>query len=94
MEQRRLLAIIVMAVVMSTACAAPKKTVAQEIPRMTKEELKANLDNDDVVIIDVRTPKDYDTSDRKIRGAVRENPMDVRYWTPYPKKKIIVLYCA
>ena len=94
MKQRRLFAIIVMVAVMSTACAAPKKTVAQEIPRMTKEELKANLDNDNVVIIDVRTPKDYDNSDKKIRGAVRENPMDVRYWTPYPKNKIIVLYCA
>ena len=94
MKQRGLFAIIVLVVVVSTAYAAAKKTVAQEIPRMTKDELKANLDNDNVVIIDVRIPKDYDNSDKKIRGAVRENPMDVRYWTPYPRDKIIVLYCA
>ncbi|HAK59186.1 MAG TPA: hypothetical protein DCO77_02220 [Nitrospiraceae bacterium] len=94
MKQKRLFAIIGMVVVMSTACAATKKTGPQEIPRMTKEELKANLDGGSIVIIDVRIPKDYDNSDKKIRGAVRENPMDVRYWTAYPKDKTIVLYCA
>ena len=94
MKQRRLFAIIVMVAVVSVACATTKKTVAQEIPIMTKEELKANLEGGNVVIIDVRIPKDYDNSDKKIRGAVRENPMDVGFWAPHPKDKTIVLYCA
>jgi len=76
------------------ACASPGTAVSLEVPKMTKEELKANLNKEDFVVIDVRTPKDYDNSGQKISGAIRENPMDVRYWEPYPKDKTIVLYCA
>lgn len=86
--------ITVLAVSAVTGYAAEKKAAVKEIPRMSKEELKANLDNKDVVIIDVRTPKDYDKSDYKIKGAVRENPMDVTFWFNYPKDKKMVLYCA
>jgi hypothetical protein len=68
--------------------------VPEEIPRITKEELKIKLASEDIIIIDVRIPSDYDKNDEKIPGAIRENPMDVRYWTPYPKDKTIVLYCA
>jgi rhodanese-related sulfurtransferase len=65
-----------------------------DIPRITKEQLKARLGDADLTIVDVRIPKDYDNSVRKIPGAVRENPMDVNYWSPYPKDREIVLYCA
>lgn len=75
-------------------CASQGTAVSLEVPTMTKEELKANLNKEDFVIIDVRTPNDYDKSGHKISGAIRENPMDVRYWAPYPKDKTIVLYCA
>jgi len=33
-------------------------------------------------------------SDVKVKGARRENPMDITFWTPYPKDRMIVLYCA
>ena len=94
MNKKRLLIIAVLAISIGVACTSTKTAVPQDIPRMTKEELKAKLDNEDIVIIDVRTPKDYDNSDSRIKGAFRENPMDVTFWSSYPKDKTIVLYCA
>lgn len=94
MNKRKLSSLTFWVVVLIIASASPgTAVVTQEVPKMTKEELKANLNNKDFVIIDVRTPHDYDKSEKKIPGAIRENPMDVRYWYPYPKDKTIVLYC-
>lgn len=94
MNKGKLILVVVVAICLSIACTAAKTAKKQEIPRMTKDELRAKLDDASVVIIDVRTPKDYDNSDSKIKGAIRENPMDVTFWSPYPKDKTIVLYCA
>ena len=94
MNKGKLIIVVVVAVCLSIACTAAKTAKPQGISRMTKDDLKANLDNKDYVIIDVRTPKDYDNSDSRIKGAIRENPMDVTFWPPYPKDKTIVLYCA
>lgn len=66
---------------------------AEEIPRMTKEELKPLLGNPDVVILDVRF--EWGDSPTKIAGAVHENPEKVADWSfKYPKEKRIVLYCS
>ena len=66
-----------------------------DAPRMTKEELKAKLDNPDLVIIDVRFGLDWTGSDLKIKGAVREDPEAVGSWAnKYPKDKTLVFYCA
>ena len=66
-----------------------------EAPRMTKDELKAMLGNPDLVMIDVRTQRDWTESDSKIKGAVREDPEAVESWAnKYPKGNSIVLYCA
>jgi hypothetical protein len=66
-----------------------------DAPRMSKEELKSRLGDKDIVIIDVRTGYDWDKSDSKIRGAVREDPQDAATWAKkYTKEKTIVLYCA
>ncbi len=68
---------------------------AADVPRMTKEELKALLDNPDLIVIDVRTQQNWKESDLKIKGAVREDPGAVESWAnKYPKDKILVLYCA
>ena len=45
--------------------------LSDDIPRMTKEELKAMLGNPDLVIFDVRLSSEYFASDIKIKGAVR-----------------------
>jgi rhodanese-related sulfurtransferase len=68
---------------------------ADEVPRMTKEQLKALLNDPDVVILDVRTSRDWKGSEKKIKGAVRENPKRFKSWAhKYPKDKALVLYCA
>jgi predicted sulfurtransferase len=67
-----------------------------EVPRMTKEELKAMMSDPDLVILDVRARQDWEKSDLKIKGAIRENPQkDTKSWAKkYAKDKTIVLYCA
>jgi rhodanese-related sulfurtransferase len=68
---------------------------AQEAPRIDKETLKSWLGNPGVMIIDVRQPRDWQASDKKIQGAVREDPHAVSAWAAtLPKNKKIVLYCA
>ena len=66
-----------------------------DAPRMSKEELKGRLGDKDIVVIDVRTGYDWEKSNSKIRGAVREDPQDTASWAKkYTKEKTIVLYCA
>jgi len=62
---------------------------------MTKEELRALLDDPTVVILDVRASRDWNRSQRKIKGAIRENPRLFESWADkYAKDKTLVLYCA
>ena len=68
---------------------------ADDVPRMDKDELKALLDNPDVVILDARTSSDWNKSENKIKGAhrlVQSNTESVE--TRYPKEKTIVIYCS
>jgi hypothetical protein len=68
---------------------------AADVPRMTKDELRAMLGNADLVILDVRAKKDWKNSDSKIQGAIREDPDSVKSWAgKYAKNKTFVLYCA
>lgn len=70
-------------------------SVGAEVPRMAKSELKAQLGQSDLIILDVRRDSDWNSSGDKIQGAVRENPGDFKRWADkYPKEKTIVLYCA
>lgn len=76
-------------------CMLAQSAIAAEVPRMTKEELKAKIGNSDVIIVDVRAGKDWKGSEFKIKGAVRENPSKFSPWAEkYPKDKTLVLYCA
>ncbi len=90
--RRRFISLVVtwsLAAVVIFSCIA----LAEEAPRMTKEELKGMLSNLDVIIIDVRTERAWEMSELKIKGAVRENPSDVNSWTDkYPKDKTLVFY--
>ena len=68
---------------------------ADDAHMMTKEQLLPMLGKSDVIIIDVRTKYDWDSSKVKIPGAVREEGMRFGSWmNKYPKGKTIVLYCA
>lgn len=68
---------------------------AKDVPIMTKEELKVQMDSSDVMILDVRKGKDWKSSEFKIKGASRANPKELDKWAEtYPKDKTFVLYCA
>jgi rhodanese-related sulfurtransferase len=65
-----------------------------EADKITKEELLPLLGDPDVTIIDLRLPREWDTSDIKVKCAVREDPMKPGQWLDkYPKEKMLVLYC-
>ncbi len=65
------------------------------VPRMTKEDLKPQLGNPDVILIDVRSMGDWQKDTLMIKGAVREDPVDVASWMDkYPKEKTLVFYCS
>ena len=68
---------------------------ANDVPRVTKEELKEQMDEPNLVIIDVRAASDWNGSKIKIKGVVREDPKKVDSWmSKYSKEKILVFYCA
>lgn len=68
---------------------------AAEVPLITKEQLKPGLGSPHVTIIDVRAGKDWNSSEKKIKGAVREDPDNVAAWAKkYQQWRDIVLYCA
>ena len=70
-------------------------SIAADVPTITKEELKAQLDSSDVMILDVRKGKDWKSSEFKIKGAKRADPGEFDNWAEtYPKDKKFVLYCA
>jgi rhodanese-related sulfurtransferase len=67
--------------------------MSQEVPRISKEDLKEMLGKPDLVIVDVRTDSDWNASTVKVKGAVREEPDKVDSWIEqYPKDKTLVLY--
>ena len=69
--------------------------MAQEVKRMTKEELRNRLSDPSVVVVDVRAEADWKAGEFKIKGAVREDPGKVASWMgKYEKDKTLVFYCA
>jgi rhodanese-related sulfurtransferase len=68
---------------------------ADDAPRITKEQLKALLENPGVIILDARVGTSWSKSDKKIKGAVRVDPGNVGTWADsIPKSKKIVVYCS
>jgi rhodanese-related sulfurtransferase len=65
----------------------------QKPPLVDKETLKGWLSDPQIIVLDVRAPKDWHVSDKKIKGAVRQDPNEVKTWAAnLPKDKKIVLY--
>lgn len=68
---------------------------AKDIPRMAADELIKLIDNPEVIILDVRTDRDWEKSDLKIKTARWEDPQMVASWADkYSPEKTLVLYCA
>ena len=92
MKKWVLLAILGILVVF-IGCTTIQRT--QDVPRISKDELKAKLGSPGIVLIDVRTENDWKKSDEKITGAIRMDPETVDSWAAtLPKDKEIILYCA
>ncbi|MCI5136859.1 MAG: hypothetical protein D3922_00235 [Candidatus Electrothrix sp. AR1] len=69
--------------------------VAAEVPRMSQEELKAQLGSGEIVIMDTRSEKDWKSSEFKIKGALRTPAKTVDEWlSSIPTDKKLVIYCA
>jgi hypothetical protein len=60
------------ALTLVTACSLI--AIPGSAPRITKEELKSMLGDPNLVIVDVRRDRDWNSSEYKIKGAVRGNP--------------------
>jgi len=66
-----------------------------DVMMMDIDTLKNRLGNDDVVVLDVRTGRDWSSSEFKIKGARRADPKDFDNWSAgLDSQKTIVLYCA
>lgn len=92
---KRILGALIFAVLAGIfAWQAPGVAAAgDDVPRMTKEELKTLLGSPEVVILDVRFGGG--NAPRKITGSVFEEPEKVSVWSAnYPKEKKIVVYCS
>jgi rhodanese-related sulfurtransferase len=76
-------------------CLLGVPALAEDVPRMTKEELRPLLGRESVVVIDTRAPEDWGASQGKIPGAVRRPPNEVASWADdLPRTATIVVYCA
>ena len=93
----RLLPVVVMTLAIFLACGslAIGAGSSKEAPRVEKDTLKSWLGGSSVLLIDVRADGDWKGSDKKIKGAVRKDPKEVKAWAAgLAKDKKIVLYCA
>lgn len=84
-------------VLLLVAGCSPSGEIAriEQVPRISKEDLKDRLGSPDLILLDVRQQDDWSASNHKIVGAIREEPKAFFNWREkYPRDKTIVLYCA
>ena len=67
---------------------------ADSVPKMDKQALKSLLGSDQLVILDVRQDRDWNSSQMKIKDAMRVDDGDLSLAMKLPKDTTIVLYCA
>ena len=80
------------AVILMAACSLNTLS-GGSAPRITPEELKSMLGEPKLVIVDVRRNLDWNSSEYKIKGAVRADPTKVESWASnFGKDKTFVIY--
>ena len=71
----------------------PIAVSADDLSFITVSQLLKNLGNPNLVIVDVREIDDWQSSNYKIKGAVRRIPEEFESWPrELPQDKILVLY--
>lgn len=74
---------------------ASSAAFAVSVPRTTVDELNSRLGEENLVVLDVRSPRDWGMSNVKILGSQRVPSGGVSEWAKgYSKEKTIVLYCS
>ena len=88
--------LILLIILPAVVLMAPFATVfGKDVPLLTKEELKPIMSDANVVIMDVRSGRDWSSSEFKIQGAIRVDKQKFsEFAESYPKDKKLVLYCA
>ena len=77
-----------------TAGFAAAEPTLENVQKMSVAGLKAQLGNPNVIIIDVRTVHDWESSNTMVKGAIREDIRFISNWIDkYPKDKTLVFYC-
>ena len=93
--KKNFIRIVLVAASVALATLMGQTATAADIPRMTKEDLKAKLGTPHLIIVDVRVGTDWKASEVKVKGAVRGDPQNiVSLAKQYPKDTTLVLYCA
>jgi len=71
----------------------PIAVSADDLSFITVSQLLKNLGNPNLVTVDVRDTNDWQSSNYKIKGAVRRLPEEFESWSrELPQDKILVLY--
>jgi len=82
-----------MALSMALVFALLSSALSADVARMTKDELRALIEKGQVIVLDVRSGRDWKSSEYKIHTAIREDPSQVASWAnKYSKEKALVLY--
>jgi len=93
---KRMIAVtrIIVLTLVAAGCALTSSGIA-ETERISATQLEGMLGRSDVIVVDVRAGSDWNHSDSKIRGAVREDLAAISSWMDkYPRGKTLVFYCA
>lgn len=69
-------------------------TASAMVPTTSIDELRQLLGNPEVVILDVRHPRDWQASNKKIPGAIRIIDGDFTPIKAAGRDKRYILYCA
>ncbi|HEY0100632.1 MAG TPA: rhodanese-like domain-containing protein [Pyrinomonadaceae bacterium] len=80
----------------SAVASAVQSRVSGVVKKITARQLEGFISSGSpVTIIDVRLPKHYESSQTKIKGAIRITPSDLAWrLNEIPRHKQVVLYCA
>jgi hypothetical protein len=93
--QRTISAVFKLSIAITLMAACALNAVSASAPRIAKEELKSMLGDPKLVVVDVRRDKDWNSSEYKIKGAVRgdPDPREVESWaSSYGKDRTFVVY--
>lgn len=71
---------------------AKKQRAFPDIQRLSVKELQSMMGRKDIVILDVRPQEQWESSTKKIPGAVHEDPANVATWAEkYPKEDTMIV---